>query len=71
MDDIDRIVAGLSEAQKRALKLLDRDWRFLKLADRPDKTHPVIELWNAPYWGFQFRLTPKGVAVRRRLMGEG
>jgi hypothetical protein len=70
-DDPAVIAEGLSEAQRRAIKLLDRDWRFLPLADRPDKTHPIIELWNAPYRGFQFRLTPLGAAVRRAIEGEG
>lgn len=75
-DDVGAIAAGLTKAQRHAIHRLDGEWRFLGLASRPDKCHPVIERWNRPYGGFNYRLTPLGLAVRAHLLasqtsGEG
>lgn len=45
-DKVGDAAAALSEAQRVAVFRLDREWRFLGLASRPDKTFPVIERRN-------------------------
>lgn len=71
MTDPHTIGRSLSPAQRRAVLLLDREWTFLGLHNRPDKKHPVIERWNRPFHGFQYRLTPLGLAVRAIIEEEG
>ena len=68
--DVEAVAGGLSEAQRDAVMRLDRQFRFLGLASRPDKCHPVIEKWSKPYGGFNYRLTPLGLAVRAHLEGK-
>lgn len=75
MTDLDheaaRIAAGLTKAQREAIPRLDSDFRYLGLASRPDRCHPVIERWNRPYGGFNYRLTPLGLRVRSILSQVG
>lgn len=68
--DAEAIAKGLSEQDRGAVFRLDREWRFLGLASRPDKTHPVFERWNRPHGGFQYRLTPLGLSVRAILLRD-
>lgn len=71
MTDAHTIARSLSQTQRRAVLLLDREWTFLGLHNRPDKTHPVIERWNRPFHGFLYRLTPLGQSVRAIIEEEG
>lgn len=67
MPDVAEIAGTLGKVDLDAILRLDRDWRFLPLAYRPNRLHPVIERWNRPYGGFNYRLTPLGLAVRAYL----
>lgn len=67
MTDLSKLAAGLTEAQRRAVLRLDRNWRFVRLADRPEGMPSLTERWNKPYGGFNYRLTPLGEALRNHI----
>lgn len=68
MTDLSQLARQLTEAQRRALLMLNREWKFLKLSERPDFGHPLAERWNKPYGGFNYRLTPLGLALRQHIL---
>lgn len=70
--DPEEIARGLTPQQRLELMSLpaNRDWTFLPIKRRPKVCHPIIERWNRPYRGFQYRLTPLGLAIRHILEQE-
>ena len=84
MTDVDSIVAGLSEAQRRALLAIGSDWTFTgKKTIHPSAANSlrlyhndlVDHNWIKPttrhlYPKGAYRLTPLGLAVRAKLEAD-
>ena len=78
--DVDAIIAGLSEAQKRLILALDgaqyRDWKALSVNVRTRNKLATLGLTEMYASGpvtcyFLRRLSETGLAVRARLLEEG
>lgn len=69
MDDVEKTANMLNDDQKRFIKMLDGNMRFVPLSRRVSVPTRLVSRWNKPNSGFHYALTKFGIAVNKYLRG--